>query len=348
MKDIWDLFFDGNETIAPESEIENSQDSTLSDQIQSIGYDLDGDGEIDRIILGADFDGDGSIDRILGEINVDEGGVSNELFLDTYNGTDINQNSKIFSDETGDAITSYDDLAGVDMETSVGENMIMMHGDGDKPIFEAVNGFFDNGEIPDALEDESFLRCDTYDTFDPDKIENGNIIGDPEEYIDNWHIQETDYSCAVAAQEFVIEELLDVSIDESDLREIAFENGWLSEAGTVYSDIGKLMEHMGISVERSFNNTLEDLCKCLEKGHQSIVFLDSDELWSGKNEELFCPGMDANHAIQVIGVDVSDPNDPMIILNDSGVANGAGAMVSADLFMGAWEDSGCYMVEAYV
>lgn len=57
--------------------------------------------------------------------------------------------------------------------------------------------------------------------------------------------------------------------------------------------------------------------------------------------------MDADHAVQVTGIDMSNPDQPMVILNDPGAANGGGAMVPVDAFVDAWEDSGCFMVEAY-
>ncbi len=111
-------------------------------------------------------------------------------------------------------------------------------------------------------------------------------------------------------------------------------------------NVGRLLEYYGIDVEQSIGNTLDDLRNSLAESNQIIVGVDADEIWSGQNGEIFGPGMDANHAIQVIGMDESDPDDIKIIINDSGVANGQGVMVPADLFMDAWEDSGCFMVEA--
>lgn len=349
-KDIWDLFLGEDEGIPSENGIGNAKDTTLSDQIQSVGLDLDGDDTIDRIILGVDFDGDGSIDQILGEVNLDDDSVVNGLLsISRYseNEADFNFDFDALTDASDKSSIDFDGFAAEEMGLNFGENVDMLTNIGDEHIFEAENTFFTDSESIEQINMEELASVDTYETFDPDEIDNQNIIGNPEAYMDNWHPQETDFSCAIAAQEFAIEELLDIDIDESELRKIAFENGWLTENGTTIYDIGKLMEHMGLNVERSFNNTLEDLCACLERGCHPVVSVDADELWSGYNEELFFPGRDANHAIQVIGVDLSDPDDPMVIINDSGVANGCGAMVSAELFLDAWEDSSCYMVEAY-
>ena len=75
--------------------------------------------------------------------------------------------------------------------------------------------------------------------------------------------------------------------------------------------------------------------------------IDADEMWEGGSDDFYGPGMGANHAIQVIGVDHTDPENPMVIINDSGVANGQCVSVPADLFMDAWEDSDNFMVTAF-
>lgn len=188
-----------------------------------------------------------------------------------------------------------------------------------------------------------------YETFRPEQTDPDCVIGNPEEVLDKWHMQASDSTCAVVSQEFVAEQLLGREFHEADLVRIAEEHGWYtSEGGTLADDVGNILEYMGLQVERSCGNSLEDLEKCLASGREVIVGVDADELWNGKNEEWFWPGRDANHAVQVIGIDKTDPEEPMIILNDPGASNGRGAMVPADEFLDAWEDSGCFMVEAYV
>lgn len=179
--------------------------------------------------------------------------------------------------------------------------------------------------------------------FDPNNTDMSHIVGDPISFIDNWHHQQTDHTCATVAQKMIIEELLGISLDEMELRELAMENGWLSLDGTVPQDMGRLMEHYGLDVRYQFLEDLDDLRDCLASGGCPVVGLDADELWSGKNDEWFLPGRDANHAVQVIGIDESDPDNPMVILNDSGVPDGAGVMVPGDLFMKAAEDNGALM-----
>jgi hypothetical protein len=111
-------------------------------------------------------------------------------------------------------------------------------------------------------------------------------------------------------------------------------------------DVGNILEAYGLHVDKHEGGTIQDIEHCLEKGGDVIVGVDADEIWY-TNHDTYGPGNDANHALEVIGVDYSDPNHPMVILNDSGTPDGCGSMVPLDQFMDAWQDSGYYMVEAY-
>jgi hypothetical protein len=91
----------------------------------------------------------------------------------------------------------------------------------------------------------------------------------------------------------------------------------------------------------------------LRKGEWVIVAVDAEELWEPgvhperddrSGDPLFAPGQDANHAVQVIGIDRSDPGRPMVVLNDPGHPDGRGMLVPLDEFAGAWQDSGCFAV----
>ena len=62
---------------------------------------------------------------------------------------------------------------------------------------------------------------------------------------------------------------------------------------------------------------------------------------------MFSPLSGANHAVEVIGIDYSDPEHPMVILNDSGPQNGCGEMVPLDQFLDAWQDGDNLMIECY-
>lgn len=202
---------------------------------------------------------------------------------------------------------------------------------------------YDDAEWEDY--DAEVFDAPNYMNFNLEEADLEHVIGNVEEDMNNWHVQEGP-TCAVCAQEFVLEALTGQEYDMDQLRELAEENGWYTN-GTPMYDVGNLLKYHGLEVHKYTNGTIESIENCLEQGGKVIVGVDSDEIWEGVNEEMYMPGTDADHAVQVVGFDYSDPNNPMVILNDSGPTNGCGAMVSMENFKGAWEDSGCFMVTAY-
>ena len=291
-------------------------------------YDSDGDGLPDTYVTETyyDMDDDGFADAVQTEthLDLDEDGTVDYSSISIVSEDDTGEGYNVFIGEDSNGNGTYESttvLTGLDEEGN-------------------ALGFYHYNPMEGGM-------IDGYTSFDADGADMDDIVGSPVETMQPWHTQETPSTCAVAAQEFVLDHFFDRDFTESELREIAEENGWYAD-GTLMQDVGNLLEHFGLNVERSTDNSLEDIGNCLNGGGQVIVGVDADELWEGGSDDFFGPGMGANHAIQVIGIDQSDPENPMVIINDSGVANGCGAMVSADLFMDAWNDSGNYMVEAYL
>ena len=106
----------------------------------------------------------------------------------------------------------------------------------------------------------------------------------------------------------------------------------------------KILNYLGAETEKGFGGDMQDLHDCLEDGGRIVVAVDGNEIWYG-NTETYAPN-DPNHAVEVIGIDYSG-SEPMVIINDSGTMDGHAITVPASQFMDAWEDSGCYYVEAY-
>ena len=189
--------------------------------------------------------------------------------------------------------------------------------------------------------------------YDTDSGTEG-IIGDPAADTAHWHMQTHDDTCAVVSQEFVLEELTGQEFSEDELMKLAEEQGWYTPGGgTTMDNVGKLLEYHGLDVERS-HGTIESLQSALANGDKVIVGIDSGELASNGAEALDdqlesvmgIPDTDADHAVEVIGIDYSDSEHPMVILNDPGHPGGQGSMIPLELFQQAWADSGNFMVTA--
>jgi hypothetical protein len=189
--------------------------------------------------------------------------------------------------------------------------------------------------------------------FDP-RHGASDLVGEPAAEMENWHQQANPDTCAVVSQEFILESLTGREFSEAQLQQEAWRMGaYTPGGGTPLECMGDLLEAHGIGVEREYGATLDELSAKLNEGSKVMVALDSHEIWTpGQDyvtDELLTdcvglPGQQADHAVEVIGIDHSDPNHPMVILNDPGHPQGGGLMVPADEFVNAWQDSNCYMV----
>lgn len=345
--DVFGLGGDSDDGMLTESDVQQGDGELLIESdAELIGMDMDGDGLADVMVSQhfRDMDGDGLADALVTEQHIDTDG---DGIYDTVQ-VDIGM------DTDGDGLIDAHSIAtGVDTDSDGLIDYIQTSEDCDNDgILDSVSEYadMDGDGIWDMIEADGTAAGEAaaYETFDPNTADMDGIIGDPAEAMENWHWQETGSSCAVASQEFVLEQLTGNEFEESDLREMAEEYGWYDpNGGTAMDDVGNILEHMGLEVEKSKGNSIEDMEHCLENGGAVIVGVDSSEIWEGVDDDLFGPGMDADHAVQVIGIDRSNPEQTMVILNDPGASNGGGAMLPLDIFMGAWEDSGCFMVEAY-
>lgn len=168
------------------------------------------------------------------------------------------------------------------------------------------------------------------------------VIGDPEKDAENWHLQDAENSCAVCCQEFVAEQLLGEEFSEEQFSKVAEKNGWYdANTGTTLNDVGKILEACGLDVERTKGATLNDLAEDLREGNKLICAVSASVLDNPEFAKM--PGTKADHAVQVIGIDVANPKDIKVILNDPGVSDGKGRIVSADTFMEAWNKGKNYV-----
>lgn len=161
---------------------------------------------------------------------------------------------------------------------------------------------------------------------------------------DQWHVQLEDYSCANACQTFIINEYLDTNVDEAELNDLARQQGWYQSNGTAFMDIGNLLDEYGIENYRTWNADFQDVKNAVDQGDRVIVCVYNAALDDEWGDQF--PVASANHAVEVLGVDDSDPNDVKVIVNDPGVSDGCGKVVSLDTFNRARETSGGFMVVA--
>lgn len=222
-----------------------------------------------------------------------------------------------------------------------------------------LDNFYFDGDIfskNDTLYNQRLIQTPQNMKENYDSLEDHRIFG--EEGLINGHesnpfIQQAfNDTCAIRSQQIIMRDY-GVDVSESDLRDIAMDNGWYTpNGGTSMTDVGNLLHIAGIDCHQSVNNTVYDLVSELSQGHRVIVGIDSGELWKksffGKfleKAEDYLGIQGADHALIVAGVDVNpnDPKDIRIILTDPGSGN-LRVEYKIEDFLDAWKDSKCFMV----
>lgn len=352
--DLFLVDLDGNGTV----DLVHSMADTDGDGVFDTMYteiDTDGDGAVDTVVKSLDYNNDGNPDNINVFIDSDGDGVFDTTLKQfDSDGDGVIDTVRTFVDLDGDGVMDQQ-YEGVYLDTD-GDgrfdtyvNRVDENGDG---VFEAVQ-IFNVDELSGELElvaiegdwNQRGFYIDDIENYDPSRSNPDAVVGDPEKSMAEWECQGATNRCALFSQKFVIEEMTGKDIDIEEFADIAEENGWFTEdGGTSPLNMDKMLGLFGIDHEMSFNNDMDDIQKVLESGGKVIVAIDADEIWSGETDDLFAPEDGANHAVEVIGIDFTDPDNPMVILNDSGHEGGCGALIPMDVFVDAWEDSNFQMI----
>ena len=321
------------------SALDISEDGYVDTEV--VAYDTNNNGMVDTVVVYHDSTGDGNYDTVAKMHDYNQDGL-----IDS-----INTHSDVNGDGQYELLTKEYDSSG-DGEIDTVDIFFDSEGNGHADIHElyAINP--DSGElVPTSV--AGFEIAGTYYTelnnFDPySNYDPEDISGDPAEAMEVWEYQGETNRCALYSEKFVIEELTGQEIDIEDFANEAKAHGWFTEdGGTTLLNMNNMLDMYGIENEMSFHNSVADIENCLNEGGKVIVSLDCHEIWYGEDNNIFAPDSGSNHAVEVIGVDHSDPEHPMVILNDSGSPDGKGEMIPLDVFEGAWEDGDCQMITCY-
>lgn len=302
-------------------------------------YDYNQDGEIDFIKMYEDTTGSGQFDEvtIVHSDNTDSPILKKvDVYTDqTGNQTpDVKVHTEII-DSTGD---KQPDQVKITMTDSFGQEFsyemtydeYMAHGD---------NVGYTTGLYTANLKGAA--------QFDPTMSDSDLVAGDPASDMQHWDFQGQTGRCAIYAQKFVIEETLGREVPIEELVAVAEDHGWFSDAdggGTTTLNMDKLLEYYGVEHQMSFDNDIDSLETALKDGKNVIVGVDSGQIWYGDENNIFSPETNADHAVQVIGIDRTDQEHPMVVLNDSGTPDGCGELVPLDIFENAWSAGDSQMI----
>jgi hypothetical protein len=173
------------------------------------------------------------------------------------------------------------------------------------------------------------------------EMQEVQTVGNPKHDAQFWHEQQNDDTCAVVAQEGIIQKHTGQDLGENTLQQEAIENGWYRPGeGTRWSDVGNLLESHDVPTNRWSGADMNTLCGELEQGRDVIAGVDVGYLWRD-------PGaIGEGHAVWVTGLETDQGgNTTGVFLNDSGNPEiGGGGKVSAEVFKRAWNEAGSPMV----
>lgn len=176
--------------------------------------------------------------------------------------------------------------------------------------------------------------------FDPDAFRESVKAG-----ADQWHEQLEPNSCAIASQQFVISEYTGLPVTEAELIETASQMGWYEGLGTSSADVGNLLMAYGIDVTIRPEGDFDDLASALAAGDRLLTAVQNMAMTTEWADGY--PAFSANHMVEVLDIDNSDPEDPRVIVNDPGIPNGRAMSMSRENFEDAWRTSGGYMCVAH-
>jgi hypothetical protein len=170
-------------------------------------------------------------------------------------------------------------------------------------------------------------------------------VGSPDG--DGFTHQRTAFTCAVASQKMILDLFNVVSdrtgkpLTEDELQYAGIAHGWLSEHGTSVNDMGRLLDYHGVACHHG--SGWPELIHDLAAGHQAIVALNADGLWT--SHPWLAPlthvfGQSPNHALVLKGLRVDEQGHVMVVVNDPGREDGGGNEYPLSQFQDALHDHG--------
>jgi hypothetical protein len=104
-----------------------------------------------------------------------------------------------------------------------------------------------------------------------------DLVLEEEEFVQRHAARTSRNLCVIHAEQYILQ-LHGYNILIDELKEIAILNKWLKKRGVKFKNIGKLLEHFHLKVERKSRCSLADIQKALDSGYPVLVGVDKGEL----------------------------------------------------------------------
>ncbi len=197
---------------------------------------------------------------------------------------------------------------------------------------------------PDGILRETITRQGGDETH-LESLDSLEQLRDLEAAGDVWHRQEHNNTCVLVCSEFIINEFKETHVTEGELLEFAESQNWMREGGTSLYRAEKLLEAYGVESRLTNGASYLELKSALSGRDRVIVGVNNVSICTEWCDQY--PAFSANHAIEVLDIDESDPKDVKVIINDPGVHDGRMKAVGLANFLDAWGTSGNQMLTAF-
>ena len=175
-------------------------------------------------------------------------------------------------------------------------------------------------------------------------MESAELYGTPVKDAEVWSMAETINSDGLLCEKYIAELLTGDKITENELCEAASDSGYYNnEYGSTLYDVGKHLESLELEVTRESSLSIKELCEALDNGEKVICAISSISLYYPEISGI--PSLSADRFVEVIGVDMTDTQNKMIVVNDP-LDECGGTSFPLDDFVDAWQKSNCYCVIA--
>jgi hypothetical protein len=149
-------------------------------------------------------------------------------------------------------------------------------------------------------------------------------------------------TCSLECEKYILNRR-GIAYDEEKLMEMSLKNNWQTDEGTALHNIGRHLEHKGLSVIRRYKCSIDDIIEALAANDDIIVAVDGGELLGNAPIERIedaLLGEMPDHTVVVIACDMDAQTITLFDPNSSHPSD----TYSLTQFANAWKDARNYLV----
>lgn len=143
--------------------------------------------------------------------------------------------------------------------------------------------------------------------------------------------------CALQCEKYILKRF-GKKCDDEKLEQESRNNYWLRDSGTPLFNIGRMLEHNDLYVDRKVDVSLENLKQKKEEGNYVIAIVNNDILCNGTSEDNDVDDILPNHA--VILLEINERQNQVVLFNPS--TGNEKDVYPLDVFIEAWATSKNY------